>query len=479
EGRRGQGGVHLQRRRPRRGLPGSRQPGYFLHGGCAAGGRCHPDRPGRVGCAEDGQRRRAELQALHQPAQRDGSADPDQGRAGRPPAEFLTAGQHRQSPAMVGDFFVCGLANRQHDYSAPGRWGNIVPFSDRLLSQQGVPMTSLSADPTLAQRLDGIGEVEFVIPDMNGIPRGKVIHARNVINGRRVQMAHGVLTQCLTGEYHDPRYYGYDDSDFILRPIPGQLHRTPWSATPRALALCEAVEMDGTPARLSSRSMLRQVVERYEARGWSPKVATEMEFYLFEHNADVLQPFRPPVGLDGRREVGSQAFAVGSVTGLQPFFTELKSSMAAVGIPCEAVMHEMGLSQYEVNFTHDDPLLIADQTFLFKYLLHEVALKHGLIAVCMAKPLSRMPGSSMHIHQSVVDQAGRTVFTAANQEASAEFRHYLGGLQAHLGDLILLLAPNINSYQRYCHVYASPNNLCWSNDNRRTGLRVPASEPDA
>src|SRR5690606_2065611 len=364
-------------------------------------------------------------------------------------------------------------------YSAPGRWGNIVPFSDRLLSQQGVPMTSLSADPTLAQRLDGIGEVEFVIPDMNGIPRGKVIHARNVINGRRVQMAHGVLTQCLTGEYHDPRYYGYDDSDFILRPIPGQLHRTPWSATPRALALCEAVEMDGTPARLSSRSMLRQVVERYEARGWSPKVATEMEFYLFEHNADVLQPFRPPGGLDGRREVGSQAFAVGSVTGLQPFFTELKSSMAAVGIACEAVTHEMGLRQYEVKFTHDDPLLIADQTFLFKYLLHEVALKHGLIAVCMAKPLSRMPGSSMHIHQSVVDQAGRNIFTAANQEASAEFRHYLGGLQAHLGDLILLLAPNINSYQRYCHVYASPNNLCWSNDNRRTGLRVPASEPDA
>ncbi|MEJ6655563.1 MAG: glutamine synthetase, partial [Pseudomonas sp.] len=179
-------------------------------------------------------------------------------------------------------------------------------------------------------------------------------------------------------------------------------------------------------------------------------------------------------------EVGSQAFAVGSVTGLQPFFAELKAGMAALGIPCEAVMHEMGLSQYEVNFIHDDPLLIADQTFLFKYLLHEVALKHGLIAVCMAKPLSKMPGSSMHLHQSVVDQSGQNIFTdPGSLQPTAEFRHYLGGMQAHLGDLILLMAPNINSYQRYCHTYASPNNLCWSNDNRRTGLRVPASEPDA
>lgn len=341
-------------------------------------------------------------------------------------------------------------------------------------------MTSLSADPPLAERLAGLGEVECVIPDMNGIPRGKVIHARNFIQGRRVQMAHGVLVQCLTGEYPDPRFYGYDDSDFILRPIPGQLHITPWTLNPRALALCDAVEMSGAPSRLSSRSMLQRVVDRYQVRGWSPKVATEMEFYLFEHNADVQQPFRPPVGLDGRREAGSQAFAVGSVTGLQPFFAELKASMTAVGIPCEAVMHEMGLSQYEVNFTHDDPLLIADQTFLFKHLLHEIALKHGLIAVCMAKPLSKMPGSSMHIHQSVVDQQGQNVFTDPdNLQATADFRHYLGGLQAHLGDLILLMAPNINSYQRYCHVYASPNNLCWSNDNRRTGLRVPASEPDA
>lgn len=341
-------------------------------------------------------------------------------------------------------------------------------------------MTSLSATPSLSERLAGIAEVECVIPDMNGIPRGKLINAQSYIQGRRVQMAHGVLVQCLTGDYPEPRFYGYDDSDFLLRTIPGQLHITPWTASPRALALCEALEADGAPSRLSSRSMLQRVVERYAARGWAPKVATEIEFYLFEQNPDVQQPFRPPVGLDGRREVGNQAFAAGSAHALQPFFAELKASMAAVGIPCEAVLHEMGLSQYEVNFLHDDPLLIADQTFLFKFMLHEIALKHGLIAVCMAKPLAKMPGSSMHIHQSVVDGSGQNIFTDPHsQQASELFQYYLGGLQAGLGDLILLMAPNVNSYQRYCHTYASPNNLCWSQDNRRTGLRVPTSEPDA
>lgn len=341
-------------------------------------------------------------------------------------------------------------------------------------------MTSLSAAPPLAERLAGVVEVECVIADMNGLARGKLINARAYLEGRRVQMAHGVLVQSLTGEYPEPRFYGYDDSDFRLHSIPGQVHVTPWTTEPRALALCEALEMDGTPSRLSSRSMLQRVVERYTARGWSPKVATELEFYLFEQNPDAEQPFRPPVGLDGRREIGNQAFAAGATHALQPFFAELKSSMAALGIPCEAVMHEMGLSQYEVNFTHDDPLLIADQTFLFKFMLREIAIKHGLIAVCMAKPLSKMPGSSMHIHQSVVDAQGQNIFTdASSQQPTELFSHYIGGLQAGLGDLILLLAPNVNSYQRYCHVYASPNNLCWAQDNRRTGLRVPASEPAA
>src|SRR5690606_36095262 len=141
---------------------------------------------------------------------------------------------------------------------------------------------------------------------------------------------------------------------------------------------------------------------------------------------------------------------------------------------------EMGISQYEINLVHGEPLLIADQTFLFKHLLKEVALKHGLIAVCMAKPLANTPGSSMHLHQSVVrTDTGENVFTDEQGGEAPVFRHFIGGLQAVLGDLTLLFAPYVNSYQSLFHPFASPNNACWAYDNRAAGLRVPVSGPEA
>lgn len=201
---------------------------------------------------------------------------------------------------------------------------------------------------------------------------------------------------------------------------------------------------------------------------------------MFAANDDPSQAFRPPVGLDGRREEGYSAFSVSSNNGLRPFFKEVYECMAALGLPRDTFMHEMGVSQFEINLLHGDPLLLADQTFLFKHLLKEVALKHGLIVVCMAKPLARTPGSSMHIHQSLVEiGSGRNVFSDEAGQPTAMFRHFIGGLQAGLADFTALFAPNVNSYQRLCHPYASPNNACWSHDNRAAGLRIPASSPVA
>lgn len=208
-------------------------------------------------------------------------------------------------------------------------------------------------------------------------------------------------------------------------------------------------------------------------------VATELEFFIFDRNGDPHQPFQPPVGADGRRESGFSAFSVSSGNGLRPFFEDVYRCMDAVGIPRDTFMHEMGTSQFEINLIHGEPLLIADQTFLFKHLLREVALQHGLLAVCMAKPLAHTAGSSMHIHQSVVDTQGRNIFTAEDGEATPAFYQFIAGLQACLADFTLLFAPNINSFQRLCNPYASPNNACWSYDNRSAGLRIPASGPEA
>ncbi|MGB4073243.1 glutamine synthetase family protein [Pseudomonas sp.] len=304
--------------------------------------------------------------------------------------------------------------------------------------------------------------------------------AEGFLEGRRLQLARGVLLQCMMGGYPAPQFYGSDDGDLALNAEPTQIHRLPWSDTPRALAICDADELDGRSSGLSTRGLLKQVIARYAAHGWQPVVATELEFFVFAPNSDPLQPFQPPLGLDGRREDGCSAFSVSSNNGLRPFFNEVYQCMAALGLPRDTFMHEMGVSQFEINLLHGDPLLLADQTFLFKHLLKEVALKHGLSVVCMAKPLAHTPGSSMHIHQSVVAQgSGQNIFSAADGQATPAFYHFIAGQQAAMADFTLLFAPHVNSYQRLCHPYASPNNACWSEDNRAAGLRIPASAPVA
>ncbi|RMS44379.1 Glutamine synthetase, partial [Pseudomonas amygdali pv. photiniae] len=245
---------------------------------------------------------------------------------------------------------------------------------------------------------------------------------------------------------------------------------------PRALAICDAEELSGERCMLSTRSQLKAVIARYAARGLAPVVATELEFFIFAPNPEPLYPFVPPTGLDGRREQGHSAFSVSSNNGLRPFFAEVYACMAALGLPRDTVMHEMGVSQFEINLLHGDPLLLADQTFLFKHLLKEVALKHGLIVVCMAKPLAHTAGSSMHLHQSVVaTDSGVNVFSGADGQPTDTFRHFIAGQQACMADFTALFAPNVNSYQRLCQPYASPNNACWSYDNRAAGLRIPSS----
>lgn len=337
-----------------------------------------------------------------------------------------------------------------------------------------------SGQCALAERLSGIDEIECITPDLNGVPRGKVMTAAGFLEGRRLQMARGVLLQCIMGGYPAARFYGSDDGDLALVADPQQIHRLPWSDEPRALAICDAVELSGASSGLSSRGLLKAVIARYAARGLAPVVATELEFFVFAPNTDPHQPFLPPVGKDGRREEGHSAFSVSSNNGLRPFFSEVYRCMEALGLPRDTFMHEMGVSQFEINLLHGDPLLLADQTLLFKHLLKEVALKHGLTVVCMAKPLAHTPGSSMHIHQSLVDiNTQNNVFSDGDGQPTPTFYHFIGGLQACMADFTALFAPNVNSYQRLCHPYASPNNACWSQDNRAAGLRIPASSPVA
>lgn len=330
------------------------------------------------------------------------------------------------------------------------------------------------------QKLVNVKEVACVIADINGIPRGKMMSREGFLSGRRLQMARGVLLQCVMGGYPPTHFYGADDGDIAVYPDEDHIYLLPWSEIPRGLVMGDAHELNGNPSNLCSRVLLKRILERYNQINLEPVVATEIEFFLFAKNADPREPFLPPIGLDGRREAGASGFTISANNNLQPFFQELYRAMEQMDIPRDTFEHEMGTSQFELNLIHDNALLIADQTFLFKFMVKELALKHDMVAVFMAKPLEGVAGSSMHIHQSIVDKdSRRNIFNSQDNKATPEFFHYLGGLQKVLGDLTPFYAPNINSFQRLNNPYYSPNNVCWSYDNRAAGLRIPLGPAEA
>ncbi len=146
----------------------------------------------------------------------------------------------------------------------------------------------------------------------------------------------------------------------------------------------------------------------------------------------------------------------------------------AMKLDVDTLIHESGAAQLEVNFTHDDALSRADQVFLFKRTMREAAMRHGIYATFLAKPMENEPGSAMHIHQSVLDAQGRNIFAGRSlTRQSARFGHYLAGLQKYVPMAMAFFAPNVNSYRRLALGQVAPINVQWGYDNRTCGLRVP------
>ena len=263
-------------------------------------------------------------------------------------------------------------------------------------------------------------------------------------------------------------------------PDPATIRLVPWYQEPTAQVICDAFYFDGRPVAMSARGLLRRMIDRFAERGWTPIVAPELEFFLVETNADPDNPLEPPIGRSGRRETSRQSYGVDAVNEFDPLFEDVYDYCEAQGIDINTLTHEAGAAQMEMNFNHGDALRLADQAFLFKRTVREAALRHKVYATFMAKPMEREPGSSMHIHQSVIDaKSGRNLFATKAGKDTALFSHYIAGLQKHLPAMMPLLAPNVNSYRRLMPHSDAPINTQWGYDNRTVGLRVPHSEPAA
>ncbi|MEO1919770.1 MAG: glutamine synthetase family protein, partial [Paracoccaceae bacterium] len=231
----------------------------------------------------------------------------------------------------------------------------------------------------------------------------------------------------------------------------------------------------GNPAEVVPRNVLKRVLALYKAEGWAPVVAPEIEFYLTKPNLDPAKPIEPPMGRTGRRVVSRQAYSMMAVDDYGAVIDDIYDFSEAVGLEIDTIIQEGGAGQIEINLVHGDPVKLADQVFLFKRLIREAALRNDCFATFMAKPMQDEPGSAMHIHQSVLDETGKNIFSDKDGKETELFYNFIAGQQKYIPHAISFFAPYVNSYRRFVASGSAPINLEWGADNRTTGIRIPIS----
>jgi glutamine synthetase len=258
--------------------------------------------------------------------------------------------------------------------------------------------------------------------------------------------------------------------DMLAIPDLDSARIVPWHDH-TALVLCDFVDDEGRAIPVSPRAVLRSVVERARSMGFEPIVGVELELYLLRETPDSILAKRPSqlVAVQERPSV----YGVVAASANESFVGAVRETLLQYGLAVEACTPEAGPGQMEINLRAASALRAADEAFLLKSAVKEIAARQGLLATFMAKPRSDWPGSSCHLHLSLRD-GDREAFhdRAATDGMSATMRGFIGGLLAGMAELSAVFAPTPNSYRRYtAHSWAATT-ATWSLDNRSAGLRA-------
>tara|TARA_B110000196_G_scaffold312081_1_gene316854 strand:- start:70 stop:1437 length:1368 start_codon:yes stop_codon:yes gene_type:complete len=334
---------------------------------------------------------------------------------------------------------------------------------------------------------NSITEVECLVPDLGGIARGKILPSKKFLKGLKEdshRLPQSVFMQTISGGYATDDnedlpidVYNPTDIDVILRPDFKTIRSVPWYTDPTAQVICDAVNLNGTNVITSSRNVLKKIIKLYQEISLKPIVSPELEFYLVKPNPDPDYPLEVPVGQSGRKETGKQSFGIDAVNEFDPLFEDVYNYCDEQRIEIDTINHESGSAQMEINFQHGDPLDLADQVFIFKRTLRQSALKHKLYATFMAKPMENQPGSSMHLHQSLLKKKNNiNIFYNKKNTISKLMKNYIGGLQKYTPLLMPIHAPNVNSYRRLFATWGAPRNVNWGIGNRSCSFRIPSTE---
>jgi glutamine synthetase len=315
----------------------------------------------------------------------------------------------------------------------------------------------------------GIETVILAGADTHGIMRGKRVPIAELDRAVKHGVALSEVIWALPVDEVEPvrrppEHTGYFPRDgypdMLAVPDLDTARIVPWHDD-TALVLCDFVDPDGDAIPVSPRAVLRSVVQRARSMGLEPILGVELEFYLLRETPRSVLAKRPSqlVAADERPSV----YGVVAGSRHEPFAGAVRDTLRDYGLAVEACNPESGPGQFEINLRAAPALRAADEAFLLKSAVKEIAAREGMLATFMAKPRSDWPGSSCHLHLSLRDGTPSTV------------RHFIGGLLAGMAELTALLAPTPNSYRRFVPYSWAATTVTWGMDNRSAAVRALAT----
>ncbi len=292
---------------------------------------------------------------------------------------------------------------------------------------------------------------------------------------KNVEVPAGQFEKALDGEimFDGSSIEGFvriEESDMLLAPDLDTFRIFPWGDPENRVAriICDVNRPDGSPFDGDPRGALRRVLAKLEEYGYRSTIGMEAEFFLFHRTPD-----GEPTAITHDR---GGYFDLTPVDRGEVARRDIVNLLEAMSFDVEAAHHEVAVGQHEIDFRYEDALVTADNIATFKFVVRNVALKHGLHATFMPKPLFGQNGSGMHTHQSLFTLKGENAFhdPEAPDELSERMRHYIGGLLRNARGYCAVTNPLVNSFKRLVPGYEAPVNVAWSLHNRSPMIRIPS-----
>jgi glutamine synthetase len=333
--------------------------------------------------------------------------------------------------------------------------------------------TTEASAPTLDDIREKVakGEIEFFFAqfvDMYARPSAKLVPAQNLDD----LLSEGAgFAGFAAGEI------GQQPSDPDIAAIPDVSSFTPLPWEPSVARFACDVTVDGEEWPYDPRTILRRQLDKARAKGFEFKMGLELEYFLVRRLEDGSIALADPLDT-----LEKPCYDLVGLTRNLDFLTTISSYVNALGWGNYANDHEDANGQFEQNFTYADALTSCDRAIFFRYMVHVLAEKRGVLATFMPKPFSHLTGNGCHFHMSLWD--GETnLFLEENDPRglglSETAYHFIGGLMRHARAYSAVTAPTVNSYKRL-KVGTTASGATWSPvwisygyNNRTQMLRIP------